>query len=114
MSNTHTTTNTATPTEPMHLGGLVVAVKYQGPTNARSARLVATIEALDPNDRPDVKIACTFNHGDPDHGGAAFLAQKALDRWNADLRKSAPNCTTVATIRARGYHKGEHLFFCQS
>lgn len=106
--------NTTTPTEPMHLGGLVVSVKYNGPTNARGARLVATIAALDPNDKPDVRIACAFNHSDPDHGGAQFIAQAALDRWNDDLRKSAPACTSVATIRARGYHNGQHLFFCQA
>lgn len=98
--------------EPTYLGNLVVSVKYQGATNARSARLVATIAALNPNDKPDVRISCTFNHADPDHGGAQFLAQAALDRWNADLRKSAPACTSTATIRARGYHNGEHLFFC--
>lgn len=101
--------------EPVKLGGLVVAVKYHG-ANARSgARLVATIAALDPNDKPDVRISRAFDHGDPDmSGGARAIAQAALDRWNDGLRKSAPGCTCDATIRARGYHNGEHLFFCQA
>jgi hypothetical protein len=100
--------------EAIKLGGLVVAVKYHGPTARRGARLVATIkDAL--GDGIDSRLSRPFDHGARDNvGGAQVVAQAALDDWHADLRKSAPDCKAVATIRARGYHNGEHLFFCKA
>ena len=100
--------------EAVKLGGLVVAVKYHGPSARRGARLVATIkDAL--GDGIDSRLSRPFDHGALDNaGGAQAVAQAALDEWHEDLRKTAPDCKTVATIRARGYHNGEHLFFCNA
>lgn len=100
--------------EAIKLGGLVVAVKYHGPTGRRGARLVATIKNALGNGI-DSQLSRPFDHGAQDNvGGAQAVAQAALDEWHEDLRKTAPDCKAVATIRARGYHDGEYLFFCNA